>query len=189
MNRSTGHTRVAVLGLVFCLTAGVAPGVLAEDETAADPATERIAAGFLGIQNHVGNMKMKLREGIAGVGSDAKPANPNPDREEWVDACCGFNVDKIGFWLAQIAVVVEQLERYHANARNTEALSEINTLRDGLTEVAVGMTHFARSKSQFDADQALKGIIRPFNGARDASNRLAECCPVPDGTVKLPPLR
>ena len=69
-----------------------------------------------------------------------------------------------------------------------EALEEITTVRANLKEVAVGMNYFARAKSQFDADQALKGIIRPFNRARDASVRLSECCPVPEGAVKLPPL-
>jgi hypothetical protein len=174
--------------LLLCLALCVAPLVGAAENPVTDPATERIAAGFLGIQSHVANMKMKLREGIAGVGTGALPTRPNPDREVWVDTCCGFNLDKIGFWLAQIAAVVEQLDRYHANTRNTAALGEITTMRTNLTEVAVGMSQFAKSKSQFDADYALKGIIRPFNAAREASQRLAECCPVPDGVVQLPSL-
>jgi uncharacterized membrane protein len=175
--------RTGAVALAFAGLLQLAPAP-ARAETSEPPA-ELIAEAFLGIQNHITNAGMKVRQGgMSGVGVRGRAPSATTSL---IGACCGFNVEKIGLWIAHLYRVAEALELHYADERNRAALEQLHTMKTGLREVEQGVAIFARTTTLAQAGAALQGMIRPFNQAREASQALAACCPVPDGAVRVAP--
>jgi hypothetical protein len=155
---------------------------------------EQLAEALLGIQNHITNAGAKLGAGSVGVGTQqGSPQGSQQGTPSVVASCCTTNVQRIAQWFAHVGRVAEALELYYADQRNREALEHLHAMRGGLREVGQGVAVFSRASDEAQAEAALRGLIRPFNQARDSATALAECCPVPAGAVRVeppgPPLR
>jgi hypothetical protein len=160
---------------VLCSALGAA------DKPAPTP-FEQINQDLLHIQNHVANAGMRLRHPVVSINvkpSD-RPATPGPGAGSAgtpARTCCQNNIDAV---LQKVRVLNEQFDRLDVQKtgeRRAEALTYLEMMRTRLDMVAQGMAAFATAESTGRANEALQGIIRPFNELRRAKDALEQCFP------------
>lgn len=142
------------------------------------PPVERMKQDLVGIQNNLTNANMKLKLGMAGVsraGAEEETAQRPPTPAE---SCCGGNIERINKKLHLVTRTLEELDVYYAERRNSEGLAALDQIRGELNIVARGVAMFKMAGTVDRAEQALNGIIRPFNRLREAIEQLEACCPV-----------
>jgi hypothetical protein len=118
---------------------------------------------------------MKLHRGLSGVTqSDTEGAGREPTPAE---ACCDSNIERINVRLGEMVQTLEQLHLYYGDRNIPAGVEQVNTIGGELQTVSRGVSVFKMSRSPGLADQALLGLIRPFNRLREAVDDLEDCCP------------
>jgi len=164
--------------LVVLALAGLAgwAGVAADEEEL--PPIERLKKDLLGIQKNLTNAKGKLKRGMAGAsptGPDGQATKRPPTPGE---SCCGSNIERINMKIHMLTRTLEQLHVYYAERNNAEALAALDQIHSELNVVSRGVAIFKMAGTTDRAEQAMLGIIRPFNRLRRAIEQLEACCPV-----------
>ncbi len=165
--------------------------VLAGDSAIAGPDDEpsspldRLSQNLLGIQNNLTNAKLKVRHRMGGAvsqnsGTGAENGEDSKDRRPPTpaEACCSSNLELIQKRFGQLHREVESLYLYYADRNNSEALAVLNQIQGEMNTVAQGVAVFKMAGTVDRANQAMVGIIRPFNRLREAIEQLQACCPV-----------
>jgi hypothetical protein len=179
-HRSANRARGFLVVFALAGLAGWAAVAADEDEL---PPIERLEHDLLGIQKNLTNATGKLRRGMAGVAStdaegDGAKRPPTP-----AESCCGSNIERINTKIHLMTRTLEQLDVYYAERRNAEALAALHEIHGELNIVSRGVAIFKMAGTRERAEQALVGIIRPFNRLRKAIERLETCCPVDDAAA------
>jgi hypothetical protein len=164
--------------LVVLALAGVAgwAGVVADEEEL--PPIERLKKDLLGIQKNLTNAKGKLKRGIGGVSSTGPEGQGAERRPTPAQSCCGSNIERINMKIHMLTRTLEELQVHYVERENAEALAALDQIHAELNVVARGVAIFKMAGTRERAEQAMTGLIRPFNRLREAIDRLAACCPV-----------
>jgi hypothetical protein len=163
---------------LLALLIGLAPALAAAQERQDEPAPpiERLKQDLKGIANNITNAKMRMRQRMSGMsgGSDEAPAKPPTPAE----ACCRSNIERINKKIELMTRRLEQLYVYYTERRDSEALLVVDTIQAELHAISRGVAIFQMEGSKDSAQQALSGLLRPFNRLRKAIDELAACCAV-----------
>jgi hypothetical protein len=157
---------------------GLAAGSVAHAEEEQPTLIDQLKKEMLGIQNNITNAKMRLRNPTSGLAS-AGAAEETPDRPPTpAEACCSRNLENIRQHAESMNRTFEQLYLHYSDRNQAAALIEVDQVRGQLNVVSRGMAVFKMAGSNGQAEQALLGLIRPFNELRAGIVRLEACCPV-----------
>ena len=157
---------------------GLAVGSLSHADEGSPTLIDELKKELLGIQNNISNAKMKLRNPMSGVsatGSIDKGSKRPPTPAE---ACCSVNLESIRKHTENLNRTFEQLYLYYSDRNQAAALIEVDQVRGQLGIISRGTAVFKMAGSEGQAEQALFGLIRPFNELRAGIGRLEACCPV-----------
>ena len=167
---------------VLTLLLGLAPALVAAQEQGREqqskpaPPIERLKQDLHGIANNITNAKMRMRQRMAGMSGGAEEAPEKPPTP--AQACCGANIERINKKIELMTRTLEQLYVYYTERRDSEALALVDTIRVELHAISRGVAIFRLEGSKDSAQQALSGLLRPFNRLRKSIDELAACCAV-----------
>lgn len=163
---------------LLALSIGLLPALVAaqEQESASPPPIERLKQDLQGIANNITNAKMRIRRKMAGMSStgDEAPAKPRTPAE----TCCRSNIERINKKIELMTRTLEQLYVHYTEQRDSEALLLVDTIQVELHAISRGVAIFQMEGSKDSAEQALFGLLRPFNRLRKAVDELGVCCAV-----------
>ena len=169
--------RKIVIG-VLVLLIGLAPALVVAQEQKSEPAPpiERLKQDLKGIANNITNAKMRIRRRMAGLShaDDEAPARPPTPAED----CCRSNIERINKKIELMTRTLEPLYVYYTERRDSEALLVVDTIQAELHAISRGVAIFRMEGTKDSAQQALYGLLQPFNRLRKAIDELAVCCPV-----------
>ncbi len=138
---------------------------------------EQLNRDLLGMQRNISSSNMKVERRMAGVAplvnDDGTTRQPTV-----AEACCMPHIERINKKIGSMTRTVDRLDLEYAGAENSRGLTTVNEIRTQLTILSQGMSAFKTAESQQRAQQALQGLIRPFNRLRGGIETLQECCPV-----------
>ena len=164
--------RASLLALAVVLLLSGSPVAAAEDEL---PPIELLQKHLLGIQKNITNVTMKVPHDWSGAGSPGGSTERPPTPAE---KCCSGNIKRMNNHVREMMGTIEQLGIYFTERNDAEALMYLGQVRGELSVVTRGLAIFKMSGTVRRAQEALLGIIRPFNRLRVAIGQLHECCPV-----------
>jgi hypothetical protein len=170
--------------LVVAITLiGLAAGPVAHAEETQPTLIDEIKENLLGIQNNISNARVRLHKPLRGIASGSADEKV-PDRPPTVaEQCCSANLKNMRRHAESMNQTLEQLFLYYSDRNQAAALIELDQIREQLNVVARGVAVFRISGSNAQAEQALLGLIRPFNELRAGVARLETCCPVEPATA------
>ena len=160
----------ALAGLACCMAVGAA------EEQQLTP-MEQMHRSLFGIQQHITGSNVKLKLGLTGTSSNVpdggteRPATP-------AESCCTPHIDRITKEIRELLQVMEQLGLWYAEQDHAAARAQLGQIHTELITVARGMAVFKMAGSKPRANEALQGLIRPFNRLRKAVEELEACCPL-----------
>ena len=161
-----------ILALVCCPSLARQP---AADEAQLEP-IERLVKDLNGIGAHYKNVKMKVGSRMAGASLvDPSTGGPPPTPAE---ACCKANLKIVERKLQHMARTIELLYVHYNERRDREAIGALETIRAEMQAVARGFAAFKMERTEAGGQQALLGVLRPYNRLRLAIEQLQNCCPV-----------
>ena len=108
-----------------------------------------------------------------GSGESARVQTPT-------EKCCASNIDRMNAKLADISSALDELNLYYARKRDSQAIGVLSEIRGKAGIVAQGVAAFRQARTTARANEALFGMIRPFNELRATVEQLEACCPIPD---------
>ena len=152
---------------------GLAVGSVAHAEEEQPTLIDQLKKEMLGIQNNITNGEDEAPEPderalIGGRGRQrAGSASDSP-----AEACCSRNLENIRKHAESMNRTFEQLYLHYSDRNQAAALIEVDQVRGQLSVVSRGTAVFKMAGSNGQAEQALFGLIRPFNELRAGIARL-----------------
>lgn len=158
---------VAVIGLVVSVALSTTAG--AEEPKSS---FEILRGDLQGIANNLTNVKMRMSN-PAGAGSLTSPSG---GEQTPAVACCNSNLDRIGERMRSTSQILEQLQLEFTDSKNAQGLQSLELVHREMSVVSRGLAVFKMARTADAAQQALAGLIRPFNRWREATVALEQCC-------------
>ncbi len=177
--------RLAVTLLAMSLGLSAASSVAQEPEREPTSPIERLKLDLKGIGNNITNATMRIRRNMAGMSKPEEQAPQPPPTP--AETCCRPNIERINKKIEIMTRTLEQLYVYYTERRDSQALQVIDTIQAELHAISRGVAIFRMEGSKDSAQQALAGLLRPFNRLRKAIDELAACCAVDPALWAEPP--
>lgn len=170
-----------VAGWLAILIAGPAPAAPAAAEQEDLAPIARLQKDLLGLQKNLSNTRIKLQQGMSGIGPSGTTPDGEPQRPPTpAEACCESNLERVNQKVNSMNRMLERLDIYYAERQQTDGLAALDRIRGELNIVARGVAVLKMAGTQERATQSMYGLLRPVHELSKAITALEACCPVED---------
>lgn len=126
---------------------------------------------MLDIRHQIQNASIKFKNGV----QSPMPSHPGV-AEAPSQACCSNNVQHIKELIADLGMLIVQLDATFASEMNRQGQQAIRNMKGDLVQLIRANEAFDRASSRPAAEAGLRGLTQSFIQLREHADTLEVCC-------------